>query len=304
MRWLRRHLGFAGLLLGCAVIAISEVACTYAEFNKARFFDERLRRAQAELRAMASVRAALTSEVTAQIQSDLAASEDAWKKLRAELIAVDDRPAGFDLPAPIERADGYFDIASFIERMRESAERRGVTVDQQERFGFSEYAHNGPEVADLPRVYRERCATESLLLQLFETQPHRLLAVQRERRTAADASLNKPERDRGDPAGRDYFDWDPRESVRLPNAVNTFAIRVSFVSQTLSLRLLLNQLAASELPFVVRNVEVAPAERAQVSLSAGQIDPAGIAPLVGRSLSRFTVTVELIELVESPGLGG
>jgi hypothetical protein len=188
--------------------------------------------------------------------------------------------------------------------MREHAARRGVRLNQEERFGFADYAHTGPEPEDIPTVFRERCVTEYLLGALFDARPQQLLAVQRERRAAAGVRPTGRNSVRGTSVSTDFFEWNPRASARRAKVLEGFALQVSFVGQTVSLRTLLNQLATFELPLVVRAVEV---ERAVMPLDERAVSAAGsesIAPLVPLSLSRFTVTVELIELVDSSRASG
>lgn len=131
------------------------------------------------------------------------------------------------------------------------------------------------------------------------------------------------------PEGPDYFAMDPRVSARVAGYVNTTAFRIVFTGQTASLRAFLNRLAGFELPVLVREVEVEPATADEaaaiqpteegapgeptpaapsVVLSAGsaaaKVAPkkaapraATAAPIVAKPFSKFTVTVEFIDLV-------
>lgn len=131
------------------------------------------------------------------------------------------------------------------------------------------------------------------------------------------------------PEGPDFFAIDPRASVRAPGFLHTTAFRLAFIGETGSLRGFLNKLATFELPVLVREVEVEPAtaeEAAVVSeepapAEAAAAAPASVvltvsgpatptaaakagprvtstaAPIVAKPFSRFTVTVEYIELV-------
>ncbi|MBI4622227.1 MAG: hypothetical protein HY736_03265 [Verrucomicrobia bacterium] len=131
------------------------------------------------------------------------------------------------------------------------------------------------------------------------------------------------------PEGSDYFAMDPRVSARVPGYVDTTAFRIAFSGQTASLRAFLNRLASFELPVLVREVEVEPAtadETAAVQpaeeAGAAEALPAApsvvlstasavakaapkkagarattAAPIVAKPVSKFTVTVEYIELV-------
>jgi hypothetical protein len=131
------------------------------------------------------------------------------------------------------------------------------------------------------------------------------------------------------PEGADFFVLDPHASVRQPGYVDTTAFRFVFTGQTASLRLFLNRLASFELPVLVREVEVEPAsaedvvavpdDSAPVAAEAPSTAPSVVlnvepppaaaapkktaprvssaVPIVVKPLSKFTVTVEYIELV-------
>jgi hypothetical protein len=140
------------------------------------------------------------------------------------------------------------------------------------------------------------------------------------------------------PEGPDFFAIDPRASARVPGYLETTAFKVAFVGQTAALRAWLNQLAGFELPVLVREVEVVPATGAEVAADAPAEDeeaaalappaepveasvvlraktpapasrrvapsaprPAAAGAIVARPWSKFTVTVEYIELVPPAG---
>ena len=125
----------------------------------------------------------------------------------------------------------------------------------------------------------------------------------------------------------DYFDLDPRLAAPATGFVEVSAFRLAFTGQTIALRALLNQLATFELPVIVRAVEVEPATGEDLASSAEEnsapIAPTAAAPasivltapsakgapatksatiasIVAKSLSKFTVTVEFVELVPPP----
>jgi hypothetical protein len=125
----------------------------------------------------------------------------------------------------------------------------------------------------------------------------------------------------------DYFDLDPRLAPPASGFVEVSAFRLAFTGQTVALRALLNQLATFELPVIVRAVEVEPASGedlvtaaeetsppavtaaaapASIVLSTSSVKiapaakPATIASIVAKSLSKFTVTVEFVDLVPPP----
>jgi hypothetical protein len=133
--------------------------------------------------------------------------------------------------------------------------------------------------------------------------------------------------------GPDLFVIDPRVTARVPGYIDTQPFRFVFTGQTAALRTFLNRLASFELPVLVREVEVEPATNeesivqaagedatvgdtggaASVVLAAApkpKVAPKAAAPrevrgpvtlpIVAKPLSKYTVTVEFVELVPSP----
>jgi hypothetical protein len=184
--------------------------------------------------------------------------------------------------------------------MRARARQAGVVLRADERFGFSAYANEAPEAGRLADVLRERQVVQYLMEALLAAQPRQLLAVQRERpRGPSEPAASGAVVARPVGAGAaDYFEMDPRVSARVPGLVDATAFRLSFVGRTAALRSLLNKLAEFELPVVVRAVEVAPAESTPEGVTAAP--PGGAASPIARPWSRFTVTVEYIDLVSPP----
>lgn len=277
---------------------LAESWMVWTQWKWARSSHERSAKLVAELsvlhRAMPPLNSATTAELTAELSDALKVLGD----LRAELTAADADPGLENPGSELERADGYFAIASFVESMREEAEAGGIRIKPDERFGFADYTHSGPELRDLPRVLRERHAMELLLKAVFAARPHQLLSVQRERRSSpADVATGAGVSARTN-VRADYFDWDPRDSIRHAGSIDTVALRISFVGQTVSLRSLLNQLARFEVPLVVRVVDVGLAVKA--AERPGEASDSELPkPLVSRSLSRFTVTVEFMEWIDA-----
>jgi hypothetical protein len=203
-------------------------------------------------------------------------------------------------------------------------------------FGFSLYANEGPETALIEPVFRQRLVANYIVDALLAARPRALLAVQRERPLHADERKARHEAlAAADPAAAppaplessttlspDYFDLDARLSAQAPGLVEVSGFRLIFTGQTAALRALLNQLASFELPIIVRSVEVEPAAGEDIvaapaeDAAAAPSQPAApavsivlsapvakaakpvatIAPLVAKSISKFTVTVEYVEL--------
>ncbi len=251
-----------------------------------------LRTKQREARNLAQVQPAPTPENEALVAADLEQANAALAAMRADLTGRSLSVDRLKLQSvPERRPDAFFDIADFVERMRFRAEQAGVGLKSDERFGFAEFAHVGPEQDEIPAVFRQRLVMQYLLEQLFDARPERLLAVRRERPTSA---TSRDTRATTTTASADLFEVDPRMTARVPGFVDATAFRLEFTGGTGTLRTFLNRLSIFELPLVVRSVEVErQSEPAGLRASEGEI-----APLVVPATSRFTVTVEYIELTE------
>ena len=285
---------FLGLgLIGLA--ALAEAGGIVAGHAAARTARRRLDRVGREWREVSTLVPAVTVANAGRIEADLRRGRETLAGWRDELMGRG-WPAGGREPA--QRSEAYFDLAALVERLREQAGRRGVKLRPDERFGFSAYAHEAPELARLAAVHRERVIVEHLLTALFEARPSEFLGVQREqprRRPGQPAAVpgegRSGARASGNEAG-DYFEPDARVLVRQAGVVETTAWQVSFTGPTSVLRTLLNRLADSDLPVLVRAVDVTPAETARGGAEAKRPDAV---PLVRRPLSRFTVVIEAIE---------
>ena len=341
MTWFRKYPLFATGLAVCALVALGEIAFLYERYAASREASVRLRQRKDELAAMEQLTPPPTRPLAAAIEADLAKAQATLAALQAELKGRG--PAGERLRAvkvPAARTDSFFDLATYMERMRELADKNGVEIrPEAARFGFAQYANEGPETERIEPVFRQRQVTEFLLEALLAAKPRTLLAVKRDRpltkaereaRAAAEAA-GTPAEDTSSGAGDspDLFVVDPRVTARVKGHIDTAPFRFVFTGQTASLRNFLVRLAEFDLPVMVREVEVEPVggEEAAAFLAEGTKpagDPAADAkapaakaapkaaaprtptaiPIVPRSLSRFTVTVELIELVPPAAPGG
>ncbi len=349
MNWYRKYPLFAFGLTVCGVVAVGELALIYERYTASRDAAKRLAQREVEQESMAQLTPPPTREVAAAIEADLSKAQKSLAAMQAELTGRG--PAAERLresKAPVARTDAYFDLATFVERMRELAEKNGVEVrPEAARFGFSKYVNEGPEVERIEPVFRQRQMAEYVLSALLEARPRAVLALKRvrpvtktelEARAAALESGVSPDEIPvdSDSESPDYFTIDPSVSARVAGYLGTTGFRVSFISQTATLRNFLNRLASFELAILVREVEVdvataeeilaqsvaepaAPTEAvdsspvASVVLSTEQAPPAEekpkaptdrtartSTPIVPKSFSKFTVTVEHIELLPPP----
>ena len=260
---------------------------------------------------------AASAERAAIIEQDLARATIAWHAMQRELKAPDGIASRWsNQPAPDDRLEAFVDLSAFIERTRAHAAAVGVEIREDESFGFSSYATEGPAPGLISAVFRQRLAAEVMIDALLECRPDRLVAIQREAPLGAgDAKDDRTARAVPVPPGgrtADFFSAEPRLSSRVPGVADAMAFRLIFVGSTGVLRSLLNRLSCGDLPVVVRRVEVEPAsgsgglaaDAARVGNPPALRSPTpvieeagGAIAVASPALSKFTVTVDFIELV-------
>lgn len=345
MNWFRKNPLFGVSMTVCVVVALAELALTYERYAAWRGAEKKLEQRKMELQGMAELTPPPKRDVAQAIEADLAKAKAALASMQSELkghgpTAERVRAA----KAPGARTDAFFDLATYVERMRDVARKQGVDVRPEAvRFGFAAYAKEGPETERIEPVFRQRQVAQYLVESLLEAKPQALLAVKREHthtkaerdaRAAALANGEQPQ-DTDLPEGPDYFLVGREVTARVPNYIDTIGFRFVFIGQTAALRSFLNRLATFDLPVLVRDIEVdtataeelaaateeaAPAQAeeptqpaaASVVLTEGApepksttqkaaaprpVRPPAAVPIVSKSVSKYTVTVEYIELV-------
>jgi hypothetical protein len=354
MSWYRKNPLFAVGLTVFGLLALAELALTYERWAASRAVANTLEQRKTELGAMAQLTPPPSREVATAIERDLAKAQQSLDSMQAELKGrgpAADRLRSAKIPAA--RTDAYFDLATYVERMRDLARKQDVDVrPEASRFGFAAYANEGPAQDHIEPVFRQRQIAQYLIESLLEARPRSLLAIkreatiskaQREARAAALANGEVPQ-DSDSEQGPDYFVIHPGLTARVAGYVDTTAFRFTFIAQTAALRTFLNRLASFELPVLVREVEVdvptteeiavqtpVAEEAASPEPAASSGTPASIVlsieaptgtppakapgpkagaaprtprtaatPIVSRSFSKFTVTVEFVELVPPP----
>ncbi len=294
MTWLGKYPVFVTALVALGLAVLAEAGGLGERWTAARTARRRAEKLHRELRPLAAAQPEPTAENAARIEAELTRTNQVLAAVRAELMPSGPGADRLGRAAtPEHRPEAFFDIAAFVEAMRARAQRAGVILRPDERFGFSSYAHEAPEAGRLAAVFRERLLVQYLLETLLDARPRQLLSVQRERPAGAGGRSAAGAVAAG--AG-DYFDLDPHLSARVPGLVETAAIRLAFTAQTAVLRTLLNKLAECELPVVVRAVEVAPADGPPDASTPAR---PGATSLIARPWSHFTVTVELITLARA-----
>jgi hypothetical protein len=333
---------FYSLITALGLAAVGASWCIYERSQTAQRSANALNKKHSELNQLQSVVPTPSEQNKALIKADLVRSEDALTLMRAELkgqgqaadalqkaraayvqaaaLKPSERAAMLrEAKVPYEPTDLFFNIATFVEKMRESTHTANIKTKADERFGFATYANAGPERDLIPSVFRQRQVAEYLMGAMIEAKPNELVAFQRELPAASSspvaaktsAALSRGSATNTNP---DLFEIDPRITARVPGFVDASAFRLTFIGETACLRSLLNKLATFELPLVVRGVEVDPlsnksdqapekAAPANTLSSIFGITPSEAPeivnpkPLVEKVLSKFTVTVELIDLV-------
>lgn len=321
---------FYSILALAGVVVLAEGWFIYSSNQAAAKSESALTSSRDQLAALQSVKPYPDKGNKEAIDNDLRRTETALAAMRRELQGQGPAAEQLrDTPVPAEPTDMFFNLETFVEETRAEAKEAGIKIKPDEHFGFATYATEGPERDLIPQVFRERQVAQYLLRALFASHPSEMISFQRERpltRRQLAASAEGKSFKSGDTASStsngDFFEIDPRISARVPGFVRATAFRLTFVGYTQSLRILLNKLATFDLPLVVRSVEVepfvanengnspqSPVESESNSLSAifgnvpvgtatsAEAAPAKPVPLVAKSPSKFTVTVELIDLV-------
>jgi hypothetical protein len=311
---------FCSVLVVLGLLAAGEGYGIYNRSVAAKKSAAQLMQKRNELNNLQSSNPAPTSANKEAIEESLRRTEAALASMHEGLKGLG--PTAQSLRAetvPSQPTDVFFNITTFVEKMRDKTKSSEIKTKADERFGFSTYANEGPERDLIPQVFRQRQIIGYLMDALIAARPRELISIQRERPSAKTAATSAPVRSSGSAqASPDLFEIDPRISARVPGFINASAFRLTFVGETAVLRSLLNKIATFELPLVVRSVEVEPfADTAKSSAAAAPANslasifgntsasptPAEAAPpkpLVEKTPSRFTVTVELIDLVEAP----
>jgi hypothetical protein len=325
----KSHPIFYSSLLLIGAVTAGEIWLTFSQRSQAAAIESEIAQKTQTLGGFAMQSPFPSKENYALVENDLEQADKTREEIRKTLSSnseVAGKIASATVPAT--STDAYFDIANYVERIRESAQKAGIVLSAENRLGFSAYASTGPDRELIPAVFLQRQYADYLLGVLIASQPREIVGLQRERpqsaeekRLAAEAiaagqpvSIPSDSSDTGD-----FFVIDPRTSARVAEFVETIPFRLTFVGTTTALRNLLNQLAKFDLPAVVRSVEVAPIATTERSTSApartgnatnpfalfggggGEgADPTteAVKPLVEQTDSRFVVTVEFVSLVD------
>ena len=323
----KSHPFFYTTLIVIGAVAAGEAWLVFSQRSQTARLAAEVEQKQRDLQSFARQNPFPSRENVALVEADRAQAEKTRAEIRQILRAGGEaaqRLAGASVPA--SSTDSYFDIANYVERIRDAAQEAKVALPAENRLGFSAYASTGAERELIEPVFRQRQYADYLMGVVLAAKPREFLSLQRERPLTAAQRQQMVEGQsvggggQSGAEGGDYFVIDPRTSARVPGFVDTIPFRFAFVGTTNSLRSVLNQLAQFELPVVVRSVEVEPLTRTESRstsrpaannpfASFGDSSPAAPAteaerPIVEQTDSRFVVTVEFVSLVEKPSEDG
>lgn len=320
----KSHPFFYTSLLLIGAVTAGEAWLVFSQRSQAAKLAADIETKQQELDAFARQNPFPSKDNVAAVEADRAQAEKTRGEIREVLRSSGETANKLSsAQVPASTTDAYFDIASYVERVRGSAQQAGIQLAADNLLGFSLYASTGPERELIAAVFKQRQYADYLLGVLVAARPRSIQSLQRERpltpeqkQQVADAlASGQPSPFASSGEGADYFVIDPRTSARVPGFVDTTPFRFSFTGTTMALRSVLNELARFELPVVVRSVEVEPLNKGdstpvrQAPAAANPFSAFGgegsatasaeaVKPLVEQTDSRFVVTVEFISLVE------
>lgn len=308
MGFLKHHPIFLGLiallLVGSGFNAWRYFSVSSAAAAARASYEER----RAQLESLQRQAPYPNQDNVAAVRAAAGQANDIYQRMTQVVTVSDVQMLGEDVPT--SRTEAFFQLARWIEETRQRVTAAGWTVAPTERFAFGQFNNEGPDVASIPVVWRQRQIIDALLSALIKAAPQEFRGIRREQVSGGNA---------GGAAGGDFFTIAPSISARRPGAINTLAFQVSFTGQTSTLRSFLNTLAVSPLPLLVRSVEVTqagggeqrntPAAPQQpvlpFALPAGgssdeapeQAAPAGPIPIIAANSSSFVVVIEFVQLV-------
>ncbi len=310
----KSHPVFYSMLIACGVVALGEAYLIYASYGSQKTELKRLADKQNELKGLFETAPSPNVENKKAIEEDFTHTDAERNKMVAMLQGSGDFAANLhsSIP-PAASMDAYFKINQFVEGMRNKMQEAHIAIKPDERFGFSDYSSHGPVTELIQQVDYQRQVDEYILNALVAASPKDLVSVQREQPmtkaalaardaaiAAAKASGQPLPTSDSDHAEGDIFSVDSRITARVQGFVDTIGFRITFEGQTESLRLFLNKISSFELPLVVRSVEVEPASVLDASAAAPSSSATTPKPIVDNLPSKFTVTVEYIDLVTAP----
>lgn len=321
MEFFKKHLVFF-ILVTLGVVAFAVFGVLYfLNLSKLESAQTKLTESQGTLRQLLGRDMASTEANRKAMETYQEQLKEAFQRFRGEILRTDLTEQLFS-QAPESPQRFTFTHLAFREELKRLAADEDYNIQLSpavDHFSFDLYPGTPPPQNLIAPLYRQREIIRFILVNLFEAKPSALLAIRRGAVAgeAPQAAATTTTRGRGaeDSGSQNtgLFTIRPDISARVPGVVDTIPVQVVFIGRTVALREFLNNLAESDLPVVVRNVEVksvaqrregrsgraaAASSSTQTSRTApsaaGQGVPAGFSVVISENFSEFTVTLEFL----------
>lgn len=318
MEFFKKHIVFF-VLVALGVIAFFAFGYLYfSNLSKLESAKTKVTESRGALRQLLGRDMASTEANRQSMENYLQQLEDSFQRIRGEILRTDLTEKLFsEVPETPQRFT--FTHLAFREEMKRMATSEDYSIELSpavDHFSFDRYPGTPPPQNLIAPLYRQREIIRFVLSGLFEARPNALLSVKRGAvpgETAAPAAAVTRGRGQAATSSSDpeagLFTIRPDISARVPGVVDTVPVQVVFIGRTVALRSFLNNLAESDLPIVVRNVEVkslaqrrenrptrgrgGDSESAAPAATARGV-PAGFSVVISENLSEFTVTLEFL----------
>lgn len=324
MAFIKEHKIFAGILLGLLAVFVTSSVLT---FNAMQAADKAGKRALAQYRSLESVMAIYPAP-TRTNRERVAEELQRYREALGQSLAV------FQSARRIEGSSDAVEVLpkvqGLIVDLRREANAAGVTISEDASFSFARYREEvaPPPPETIPLLDKQIQIIQPLVSLLIASEPEAIIQVFREYVEAGDPNQREPGRPIPDAPGT--FIIAPEETARVPDALETLAFQLIFEGYTQSLRNLLNKLSDLNLPLVVRDIRVSPASGSGSLARQGENSGGGSGgdesaspfsslfgdadaapppgaetpesdepeqvPIIEDNQSRFTVTLEFIEI--------
>jgi hypothetical protein len=174
----------------------------------------------------------------------------------------------------------FFEISDFVAQSRESCDSLGISYDQDYSFGFKEYLNQKeqPLNSEIQTIHQQKDQIKTILKHLFESRTTYLRIVDIERGT--------------DKISTNYNLGDTFVSrgTRIQSEdIQSNVYRFTFESFTGTFRKFLNSLRDSEIPFILRKIEIESCKQTHLNRQVQERVLEGVP-------SRYIVTVEMLNL--------
>lgn len=320
MEFFKKHIVFF-ILVTLGVVAFIVFGVLYfLNLSKLESAQTKLTESQGTLRQLLGRDMASTEDNRKAMETYQEQLKESFQRFRGEILRTDLTEQLFSqVPDTPQRFT--FTHLAFREELKRLAANEDYNIQLSpavDHFSFDLYPGTPPHKDLIEPLFRQREIIRFVLVNLFKAQPSALLSV---RRGAVAGEVQQPaataSRGRGteesSQGNTGIFSIRPDISARVPGVVDTIPVQVVFIGRTVALREFLNNLAESDLPVVVRNVEVkSVAQRREgrsgraaaasassqssraTTAAAAQGVPAGFSVVISENFSEFTVTLEFL----------